>query len=96
MANLPKDHLITTYAFTKTMHTEVYAALDPTAPKLSQSGRVVIDYNGRQQRPRPEGKTLKPEQVRALLIDVVGFFHRLRKGQREGHCPSSPKCHTAR
>jgi len=42
MANHAKDHLITTYAFTKTTHTEVYASLDPTAPKLSQSGKVVI------------------------------------------------------
>jgi FlaA1/EpsC-like NDP-sugar epimerase len=39
---LPDDYVVTSQAFTKQVHRDVYPAIDPSNPALSQKGKVVI------------------------------------------------------
>lgn len=42
MENLPEDHILNLMAFTKTNDREVYPAIDPTSPSLSQASKAII------------------------------------------------------
>ncbi|KAL6897515.1 NAD(P)-binding protein [Trichoderma evansii] len=42
LKNLPDDYVVTSQAFTKQVYRDVYPAIDPTNPALSQEGKVVI------------------------------------------------------
>jgi len=42
MENLPPDHFTKAQQFVPTAHRDVYSAVDPTQPSLSQKGKVVI------------------------------------------------------
>lgn len=42
MENLPDDHFVTTRQFVKTVHRDVYPAIDPRAPSNSQAGKVIV------------------------------------------------------
>lgn len=42
MENLPVDHFVTSMQFTARTHRDVYPAIDPKQPALSQKGKVVI------------------------------------------------------
>ncbi|KAL9625498.1 MAG: hypothetical protein Q9160_000208 [Pyrenula sp. 1 TL-2023] len=42
MENLPTDHFVTSLQFTPKAYTDVYPAIDPTSPALSQAGKVII------------------------------------------------------
>ncbi|KAF3004485.1 hypothetical protein E8E14_006751 [Neopestalotiopsis sp. 37M] len=41
-SSLPKDILIKSWQFTKTVHKDVYPAVDPSKPELSLAGKVVV------------------------------------------------------
>jgi hypothetical protein len=41
-ATLPNDYFTTSMQFTKTLHSDVYPAIDPKSPALSQAGKVII------------------------------------------------------
>jgi hypothetical protein len=40
--SLPDDYFITSSQYTKTVHRDVYPAIEPTLPALSQKGKVII------------------------------------------------------
>lgn len=42
LQGLPDDYVIKSQAFTKQVHRDVYPAIDPSNPALSQKGKVVI------------------------------------------------------
>lgn len=42
LQGLPDDYVVTSQAFTKQVHRDVYPAIDPSNPALSQKGKVVI------------------------------------------------------
>ncbi|KAG4441113.1 hypothetical protein IFR05_003403 [Cadophora sp. M221] len=42
MENLPVDFFVTSQAFTKSTHRDVYPAIDPTAATNSQAGKVIV------------------------------------------------------
>ncbi|KAF9691167.1 hypothetical protein EKO04_010906 [Ascochyta lentis] len=42
MEHLPADHFVTSMQFTARVHRDVYPAIDPKQPALSQKGKVVI------------------------------------------------------
>ena len=42
MENLPDDFFITSFQFTPHIYRDVYPSIESSAPKLSQSGRVVV------------------------------------------------------
>jgi NADP-dependent 3-hydroxy acid dehydrogenase YdfG len=42
MENLPVDYFVTSMQFTARTHRDVYAAIDPNEPALSQKGKVVV------------------------------------------------------
>ncbi|KAF2685217.1 NAD(P)-binding protein [Lentithecium fluviatile CBS 122367] len=42
MDSLPPDHFVKAQQFTPTTHRDVYPAIDPTSPTLSQAGKAVI------------------------------------------------------
>jgi NAD(P)-dependent dehydrogenase (short-subunit alcohol dehydrogenase family) len=42
LSKLPKDHYVTSMAFTKTTYQDMYPSIDPANPELSLSGKVVI------------------------------------------------------
>ncbi|EDU43895.1 conserved hypothetical protein [Pyrenophora tritici-repentis Pt-1C-BFP] len=42
MENLPTDHFVKSQQFVPTVHRDVYPAIDPTQPSLSQKGKVII------------------------------------------------------
>ncbi|EFQ91740.1 hypothetical protein CFE70_006360 [Pyrenophora teres f. teres 0-1] len=42
MDNLPTDHFVKAQQFVPTVHRDVYPAIDPTQPSLSQKGKVII------------------------------------------------------
>lgn len=42
LQNLPDDYVVTSQAFTKQTYRDVYPAIDPSNPALSQEGKVVI------------------------------------------------------
>lgn len=39
---LPEDHYVKLFAFTKTLYRDVYPAINPENEKLSQRGKVVV------------------------------------------------------
>ncbi|ETS85053.1 hypothetical protein PFICI_03078 [Pestalotiopsis fici W106-1] len=41
-SSLPKDMLIKSWQFTKTVHSDVYPSVDPTMPELSLAGKVAV------------------------------------------------------
>jgi hypothetical protein len=42
MENLPVDYFVTSQAFTKVTHRDVYPAIDPSAASNSQAGKVIV------------------------------------------------------
>ncbi|KAL9110345.1 MAG: hypothetical protein Q9227_005076 [Pyrenula ochraceoflavens] len=42
MENLPPDYFVTSMQFTPKAYTDVYPAIDPTQPALSQEGKIII------------------------------------------------------
>jgi len=42
MENLHPDHFTTASSFTKKVYREVYPAIDPSSPALSQEGKIVL------------------------------------------------------
>jgi FlaA1/EpsC-like NDP-sugar epimerase len=42
MADLPEDYYVKQFAFTKTLHRDIYKAINPESKKLSQKGKVVV------------------------------------------------------
>jgi hypothetical protein len=42
MENLPVDHFVKAQQFTPSTHRDLYPAIDPKQPSLSQKGKVVI------------------------------------------------------
>ncbi|KAI9860529.1 MAG: hypothetical protein M1824_003054 [Vezdaea acicularis] len=42
MDTLPEDYFVTSMAFTKSTHIDEYPAIDPSAPALSQAGKVIV------------------------------------------------------
>jgi hypothetical protein len=41
-ATLPDDYVVTSQAFTRVTHRDLYPSIDPSNPPLSQHGKVVI------------------------------------------------------
>lgn len=42
LEGLPEDYVVTSQAFTKKTHRELYTEIDPSNATLSQAGKVVI------------------------------------------------------
>jgi hypothetical protein len=42
LESLPDDYIVKLIAFTKKSHRDVYPAIDPRSPYLSQAGKAVI------------------------------------------------------
>jgi hypothetical protein len=42
MENLPEDHFVTSAAFTKQNHRDIYPAIDPSSPSNNQAGKVIV------------------------------------------------------
>lgn len=42
LKGLPDDYVIKSQAFTKDIYRDVYPAIDPSNPALSQAGKIVI------------------------------------------------------
>jgi hypothetical protein len=42
LQGLPDDYVVTSQAFTKQVYRDVYPAIDPSNPSLSQKGKIII------------------------------------------------------
>jgi len=103
METLPTNHFTKAQQFVPTIHRDVYSAVDPTQPSLSQQGKVVIITGasqglGARVCTLPNGLWFRSfgHPCRELRQPTPGICTVVCSRRRQGHCPRCTRCGKAK